>query len=973
MRTVGGTRTMAVSEFRSDLRLARTWLYASVVIGTGLLMYLGLAVAHREFSTTSASVGLASPRMLVSWFGFPLVLLGMAGATLLGIDTFGRDRRDRIEGVLHPRPVSNFVLLVGRLVGAVAVTWLPIAVLAGLTLALGAYLGESPGSTTLSFLFLDALPLLLAWSALLALLGVGLRNRFVAALAAFALLGFLAWITYRIPAYLLAALPLGEWGLGAASNIVAGRPVIATFVQCAALGLGAAGLLTLAAGLHPRLDDRSGRLMGMGAVLVLSSALCIAAPLKQAVDHQTTRGRWLDAHLAQRDAQPPRLEGVAGTVRIEPGENLVLDLEMRIAAPPDQELTTLVFSLNPGIAVESLAVGGKIAPFEHTLGLLTVALGEPLAPASHAEVALRASGAPIAEFAYLDSAVEPGRRPITDALALLGTEASLFDRAYVALMPDARWLPSPGVNVGRDDFDARGTEFFELDLDVEVPSGWWVAGPGREPEVDDVSDGFVRFRLAPTTAVGDFGVFASRFARRAATVRGVTFELLLTERHARVLEPLSQLAEGLAIWLQDAVEDAESLGIPYSSSIFSVVEVPAPLRVYAGGPRLDTVQALPGVLLLREQGFPTARFDRLDVADIDTLIRFFKRDITGGDVFRGATKNLLGFHTAAAGAGATALDALLHELAVSSLFGRYERGWLSAHSWATGDAWDTFSQVLGDMLGQGTTLAEAFVRQAMAKQPIWDLAAGAALADVDRLDAAQATALLALKGTTNATALTDALGRERIAEVLAELRHRHGGQSFSASDLTEIAPDFDSTLGDWLHGAGLPGFIASRVEILRLPDTVLGLPRYGMRAHVRNDEASPGLFTIRYVDAVDQAAISRLRPIRVNGNTSIEVGWTSQHPPKGAWLVPYLSRNRGEVSLDLAAPEAGSATATEFVGVRPSDWLPWPAGVVIVDDLDAGFSIAGARAVADGQAPLERRPHDSRSAGFRSIHAGGAD
>ena len=948
MRTVAGIRTVTVAELRSDLRLARTWLYASVVIGTGLFVYLGLALAHREFSATSASVGLASPRMLVPWFGLPLVLLGMAGTTLLGIDSFGRDRRCRIEDALHSRPVPNFVLLMGQLLGVVAVIWLPIAVLAGLALALGAHLGESPGPISmLSFLVLDALPLLLTWSALFALLGVGLRNRFAAALAAFALLGLLAWGIYRMPANLLSALPLGEWGIGAASEIVTRPVAIDTFVQLAVLLLGAAGLSTLTAAAHPRPDDRRAHHMGMGAVLALSSALGVAVPLKQAVDEQTTRGRWLDAHLAQRDARPAQLVALAGNVRIEPGERLVLDLELSVAASPDQELPALTFSLNPGMAVASVDVDGEAAPFDHALGLLTVSLAKPLAPASHTDVTLRAAGVPKAGFAYLDSAVEPGRRPITDALGLLGTEASLFDAAYVALMPDARWLPSPGVNVGRSDFSSRGTGVYQLDLDVEVPPGWWVAGPGREPEGDDGSDGFMRFRLAPTTAVGDFGLFASRFARRTATVRDVTFELLLTPTHARVLDPLAELAEDLVTWLDSSVAETERLGIPYSSPVLSVVEVPAQLRVYGGGTRLETVQAMPGALLLREQGLPTARFDRLDVADLDTLTRFFKWDITGGDVFAGATRNLVGFHTAAAGPGATALNALVHELASSLLFGRYERGWLSAHRWATMDVGDTFSQVLGDMLGQGTTLAEAFARQALARQPIWDLAVDVPLADVGRVAPGHATALLALKGAANATALAEALGRERIGEVLAGLRRRHAGQSFSASDLATIAPDFDATLGDWLNDAGLPGFVASAVEMRRLPDDDFGLPRYRMRAYVRNNEASPGLFTIRYIDADGGAAASRLDPIRVNGNTSIEVAWTSQHLPAGAWLVPYLSRNRGEVTLDLGSVEAGAPSGLEFVGVRPSDWLPWPDDVVIVDDLDAGFSIAGVRAGVD--------------------------
>ena len=63
-------------------------------------------------------------------------------------------------------------------------------------------------------------------------------------------------------------------------------------------------------------------------------------------------------------------------------------------------------------------------------------------------MALEASGIPDSRFAYLDSAIVPEAKTwANNRLVLLGTESSIFDDAYVALMPGSRWLPSPGANL----------------------------------------------------------------------------------------------------------------------------------------------------------------------------------------------------------------------------------------------------------------------------------------------------------------------------------------------------------------------------------------------------------------------------------------------------------------------------------------------------------------------------------------------
>ena len=79
---------------------------------------------------------------------------------------------------------------------------------------------------------------------------------------------------------------------------------------------------------------------------------------------------------------------------------------------------------------------------------------------------------------------------------VLGSERGIFESRYVALMPGIRWLPAAGVDVGRDDHRKRRRDYFNLDLEVEVPAAWTVAGPGKRTTLADQS-GTITYRFSP--------------------------------------------------------------------------------------------------------------------------------------------------------------------------------------------------------------------------------------------------------------------------------------------------------------------------------------------------------------------------------------------------------------------------------------------------------------------------------------------
>ena len=96
-------------------------------------------------------------------------------------------------------------------------------------------------------------------------------------------------------------------------------------------------------------------------------------------------------------------------------------------------------------------------------------------------------------------------------------------------------------------------------------------------------------------------------------------------------------------------------------------------------------------------------------------------------------------------------------------------------------------------------------------------------------------------------------------------------------------------------------------------------------------------------------------PIRVPGNSAVEIGRVYDSAPDQLWLHPYLSLNRREIRLDLVDTAPRSLSDEDrFVGNRPSTWTPTPVDGIVVDDLDAGFAWESAPALAARWRLVER-------------------
>ena len=945
----GAARAVYQADLRDVRRSAWAWVSTPAPILVAGAVFAHYAGFHAVLSSKLGLAGGFGPRYLLPEIAPPVLWLCLVGVLFAAVEVRKRDVRAEARDA---KPISNVALLAARAAALATAAWLPLLVAAAVAWLLGPiggvfgwWAGDALAPWSLAaFVFVDAPTVLVLWSAVTVLLAALLRHAWAAAAIGLALLGLLTWGLVRLPAYLWPALsPLSSHG-ASVSDIAPRLVDFGVLAQRGALWLLAAACVAFAAAHHPREDRRRPPLRITGGAFFVVGMAILGVLTMSAAAGLSQRDDWLAAHrAAAAQLAMPDVDHVSGTVAIDPHDStpLALDIALRLRAPPEQPLAQLVLSFNPALAVSHLRVDNQPAPFTHERGLLTVQLAEPIAPGDAVTVAVSADGVPDANFAYLDSMLDWRRRPAGNGLHLLGTEASLFERDYVALMPAVHWLPTAGASVGATPGEARPADYFTVALEVSVPAGWLVAGPGRRHGQDGA------FAFRPPAPVPAVALFAARFERRAIDVDGVELAWLLSPKHTRNADYFASAAANLKANVESTFSHVKALGLPYPYDGFTLVEVPSRLRGYGGGWRMDTALVQPGILALKEQGFPTAHFRPRPqpgvgdsaVARFHQLGLFFANDRSGVNAHRALARNLLLFQTsAAAGRDAAALDFVCQELLARHLTN--PAPFQAAFSARLFDVQRSFGagliETVRGFLGYPPARGILWLGLPATDAEVWERASSSSLVEAGGDVRTAGLEAFLLRGGAVAHTILDGLGVSKAVAALARLRADFQGRRFTAEDFAAaLGDEAGPLLGDWLHDAAMPGFLVSAARVRRLADDEQGQPRYESRVHVHNDENAPGLLRLA---ATEHGFWGGLRsdPVRVGPKAAVEIGWITPAKLDQLWLLPYLSLNRAPMRLVLAPDASGSDDVLN--GSRNSAWRP-PTQGVVVDDLDPGFGV----------------------------------
>ena len=968
---------IAVAELRTVTRLTRTWILLAASIALIAYLFASEAMDHANYSIVSASAGTTSPRFILGGaanldraLSEYLLLLFQIGILALICDIRARDIRERIVGVLDAKPITNTVLLAARLTANVVVLTIAMATVFALIAVTNITLSylETPYGTSsmepisiLSFLVMDLIPNLAVWGAFAVLLATLIRFRLLVLLLGIGLAAALFTFTPLLPNYLQETVSSVTTTVILPSDLAPEFTNGVIVLQRLTLLLLAAGLLLASSVFYPR-EDRSSKLFGIAGglgCLVLGSGILVGS-FQNAFERRLESEALVAAHKALRDEPRADVLHIDGAIEIDPGGQL--DVRYTIALnTPEETHDSLIFAFNPGLEISSLTLDGKAVEYRFEKGLITIRReGSNKNEAS--ELQLSAEGNLDMSFGYLDSRLDERWETAADGNAMrrLGYQIGVNNNEYVALTPALKWYPTAGAAYGEDFVNEILRDHFTVDLQVDVPSTWIVAGPGARQTL--TSSDSARYRFAPKASVPAIALLASNFDRRSINAAGVEFELLISPKHTRNFDLFADAMPVLEERLNEIFQKAQASRLAYPYELFSAVEVPRSLRVYGGGSRMDSIHGLPGILLIRETGFPSAAFEyyvrnqrqmrdgKVPAGSLYTLLKYyFVNDFDGGNPFIAAARNFVNFQTSATGAGAPAVNYFINELVLKILTD--VKGFYSIY-YAGGPF--RYQQAIVRMLDRTNVprIVGSYVsalRNYLINRPqVWDEMLSTPLADLDFESNPRRTLdAFVLKTGAVADALHDFVDEADLSRFLSKLREHHAGRTYRYADFQKIASesgvDLDSLVGDWVDETTLPGFQLHEPHTIRILDDDQGNPVYQTTFYVSNEEAAPGIVQIKFEKDTDTVwRHGTTRPILINSNSYSKIALHSMYPLSWVTLRPYLSLNREAVEIKLEKPRSLDPQNVEALPLITSvDWRPPDDGTIVVDDLDEGFSIAG--------------------------------
>lgn len=976
----------ALAEVRTVRRMARFWTVVLVLSFCSLIGYFSSCVLYSYSATSSPSFGPGTPKYLLGNVEPTFFLMFQLAALCLVFDAAHRHRRNRIDEVIDSKPVHNYEYLAGRVIGIAGLVWFVAAVLVITMQAMG-FVSQTLNigvadtfqfHSLLNLLLLDAPVTLLVWTALVASLSCLVRARiFVLAVS---LIAMFSWyfLVLNTPFDLLSLVsPASNDSLFvselvpefASWQIVTVR--FATVLAC--IGLIATGALVL------RRND-SGNRFSMATASSLS--LVLGVLMFALVGTVTFTGLkkyngWAESHEFYEWNGGIDVNEMKGEIFINPGKRLTIDLDLNLSVSGQPE--PMVFTLNPGMNIQELSVDGVEATYTHRNGLLEVKFPSSIASLSTHTLNVVAIGVPNPRFAYLDSAVDYLSDSSTSrqAIMLLGKDGSVFDTEYVALMPGSYWYPVPGPARADYLYTQTGFDYFDVDLLINLQArDWRPVGTGTT--VKSTQNG-QSFQLTSSNPIHEVGLFASNFASASLQVNETTFAMYLHKRHSENIRLLQEMKASLRSSVEEWFQVSNELGFSLPTKALTFVEVPRRLRTVGGGWRMNSVQALPGVFLLKEHAFPTARMDlalaRIEQTEslteteiqsekIAKISGYFNHGI-GTDNPWSSLSDLLWTHsTTASGEYSHELHQVMlclllemrrvehyfqpHFFNMHSLlhFADLTRVSLFEGSLALMDGMD--NQPVTGSISATLALRELYP----GRLSVWDSVEQTSFTDFPTLHGnKQDLELLLLKASLIANSLLALNGTQKIAEWMAALRKQSSASTYTLEDAIQLAGQYDVVidpfLTSWLRGNAMPGYLASSFTSVRIEDDAEGNPQYQTSVNVRNTQPVSGLVRLEYPSARTaysdfpyMAESIESTGVRIEGNSAIRINLITRYDIRRLYLDPGPSLNRTPIEL---VPTHSSPNDQIQLKLRPfleaSTWSPMSEDGIIVDDLDSEFSV----------------------------------
>jgi hypothetical protein len=299
---------------------------------------------------------------------------------------------------------------------------------------------------------------------------------------------------------------------------------------------------------------------------------------------------------------------------VQHGRRLNFTSHINIQNQNMQALDTLIFSLNPGLKIDSIVSRGKGVKYEREAQLIKLIPENSIPSGRRLNFTFYYRGIPDESIAYLDIDDEKLASLKRIQVATLDKKAGIFKEEYILLTSEILWYPVAGVGFNKNTFRTRELDFSRFTLAVTTKEGLTAVVPGRKEEKEGTQSFF------PETDLNSLPLVIGRFENRTITVGKVEYNIYLKPGHDFYSEFFPTISDTLNSLIQEAKDNYEydEVDLFLEFQRINLVEVPIQFHPYERPftQAVDYIQ--PEIIFIPEKGagLYTLDFKRLKSAEI---------------------------------------------------------------------------------------------------------------------------------------------------------------------------------------------------------------------------------------------------------------------------------------------------------------------------------------------------------------------
>ncbi|WP_159517781.1 golvesin C-terminal-like domain-containing protein [Sunxiuqinia indica] len=278
------------------------------------------------------------------------------------------------------------------------------------------------------------------------------------------------------------------------------------------------------------------------------------------------------------------------------GETITCTTKLQALNETSEVNSKILFSLNPGLDLKQITIGGKNQAFERKLSLVELK-NVQVAPGEELELTFTYQGKINEAACFLDIDDETRQQAYRNMMYQIDKRYAFITPNYVLLTREANWYPIPGVGFGKENKQWIARQFSDYRLEVTTHNGLTAISQGV------VEEGDHRFVFTNSHAQSQISIAIGNYEKINQEIDGLDFNIYYRKGHNYFSDFFEEIKDTIPSVITEVLQDFErDVDLYYPFERLSLVEVPIQFYSYERVLTGTREQIQPEMILFPEKG-----------------------------------------------------------------------------------------------------------------------------------------------------------------------------------------------------------------------------------------------------------------------------------------------------------------------------------------------------------------------------------